>query len=39
VLQNSNINTETHMSIIKLSEMITVTAELGQEKLNRLSYF
>jgi hypothetical protein len=30
VLQNLNINTETHMSIIGLSEVITVTAELGE---------
>ena len=28
--QNLNINTETHMSIIGLSEVITVTAELGE---------
>lgn len=34
--QNLNINTETHMSIIGLSEEITVTAELGEVEVRKV---
>ena len=34
--QNLNINTETHMSIIGLSEVITVTAELGEVEVRKV---
>jgi hypothetical protein len=36
VLQNLNINTETHMSIIGLSEVITVTAEWGEVEVRKV---
>ena len=34
--QNLNINTETHMSIIGLSEVITVTAGLGEVEVRKV---
>jgi len=36
VLQNLNINTERHMSIIGLSEVINVTAELGEVEVRKV---
>ena len=38
VLQNLNINTETHMSIIGLSEVINVTAELGEVEVRKVPF-
>ena len=36
MLQNFNINTETHMSIIGLSEVITVTEELDEVEVRKV---
>jgi hypothetical protein len=36
VLQNLNINTETHMSIIGLSAVINVTVELGEVEVRKV---
>ena len=36
--QNLNINTETHMSIIGLSEVINVTAALGEAEVRKVPF-
>jgi hypothetical protein len=38
VIQNLNINTETNMSIVGLSEVIEVTAELGEVEVRKVPF-